>query len=489
LINNNGDIVKTLQSLFLGFDELTITWYTAIVSMVALKVLGTIFSTSLATGIGIIIGVFAAIIMLILNWDEFVSWLTHSLSNEQVEELEKSIEGSLEDTLGLIGKLNDMRPEGYAAQARNYRNMYGKMLRRAYFAQYNTDSGEYLNLSKYAFDFYKANRDIGMSVPRVTCAVKLFWFIANDFDNTYYPHGQNNAYAWISLDTISRNNWELNEFLDGMTKEKAESTVINYNIYSNPNLDAHEQWQSDLERISNFLSNSIDKFQDAMSRLKFLNLFPNPTVYSREYGAIIVDYEPRSGLNSLDLNIWSSSGSFKYAYDGLWHDSWSFSRNVSPDANGYLRSTVLIVEPRDYEIKVLNPNIPIKGASGTLTVYNGKCTNHYVEVEKEFSFTLNNTYDGHVYAQFYKDGIVSESREFNSQDSSIISVQPGVQTYESLISWDTDGNLSNGYEVTKSLYWNSDKLSEYGTAYSKGFWLEVRIGDPFTTESVEEIWT
>jgi hypothetical protein len=382
-----------------------------------------------------------------------------------------------------------MKAEGYAAQAKNYFNLHGEILKRGYFAQHETDSEKYMNLSKYALDFYKANRDIGKSAPRVRCAAKLFWFVANDFDNTYYPHGGNTGKATISVDYVNRTNPELSQILNGMTREKAESAVINYYIDSNPNLDAYEQWQKDLDGIGDFLSDSIDMFQGAMSRLKFLNLFPDPAAYSRDYGAIIVDYEPYSGLNSLDLNIWSLSDPFRYAYNGEWYYDWSFAEKVTSDSNGDLRSTVLIMEPGRYSVETLYPNTPVKSASATATVQKGKCTNIYVETEKDFSFMLNNTYNGHVRVELYNDGAFSESREFGSAGISSLSVQPGTQAYESVIKWDTDGNVSNGYEVTEYHFWSSDTLSEYGTAYSNGFSLEVRIGDPFAADSVKDVWT
>jgi hypothetical protein len=489
LINNDGDILKTLESLFLGFDEVTISWYTAIITAVALKVVGPALSGAIATGVGVLVMVLVVIIMLILNWDEFAAWITNSLSYDQRDELKKSIKSSLGDTLDLIGKLNDMKPEGYTAQAKSHHNMYGEMLKRAYFAQHESESGKYLNLSNYAFDFYKANRDVGQNVPRIKCAVKLFWFISADFDDTYYPHGNNDAYAWISIDTIGRTNWELSDILDDMTSEKAEATVIDYCIYSYPNLDAYEAWQSDLNLISDFLSDSVDRFQGAMSRLKFLNLFPDPTAYSRDYGALIVDYESRTGLNSLDLRISSSSGYFRYAHDEAWHEGWAFTKHITPDSNDDIHSTVLIVKPGDYEIRALNPNTPISGGTETLTILNGQCTNHYIGVKKAFSFTLNNTYNGSVHVQFYRDGVATESREFSSPGNSSVAVQPGTETFESVVRWDTDGNASNGYEVVKSHYWDSERVTLNGIANFKFFSLAVEIGDPFATDNVKDVWT
>ncbi len=311
----------------------------------------------------------------------------------------------------------------------------------------------------------------------------------NDFDNTYYPHGGNTANAFISLNSVNMSNLELGEVLGGMTREKAESTVVGYDITSNPNLDAHGQWQDDLDRISDFLSSGIDRFQGAMSRLKYLNLFPNPAEYSREYGAVVVDYEPYSGLNSLDLSVRSPSGPFRYAYNGEWHYDWSFTGKIAPDSNGNLRSTVLILEDGLYSIDISNPNTPAKGVSATVNVQKGKCANHYVETEKDFSFLLNNTYNGSVRVEFYRDGVLSESREFASQGLSSVSVQPGTQAYESAVKWDTDGNVSNGYERLETHFWSSGTLSEYGTAYANGFSLEVRIDSPSATESVKDVWT
>jgi len=308
LIKNCGDILKTLESLFLGFDELTVTWYCAIISMVALKAVGTIFSTAAATGVGIIIGVVAVIIILILNWDEFMAWLTHSLSAKQIKELQKGVKGSLQDTLNLTARLNDMRPSSHVVQTRYYYNLYGEMLRRSYFARDEAESSKFQNLSNYAFDFYKAYRDMCVNAVRTTSAAKLIWFIANDFDNTYYYHGRNTATAVLTVNNEVQYNPDIYFLLSGIGRDEAEELTLEYFLTDYPNQDAYNQWQSDLESVSDFLSESIERFQNAMGRLKFLNVFPDPVNYTREYGAIIIEYENWAGLYQIDLSIQKKGG-------------------------------------------------------------------------------------------------------------------------------------------------------------------------------------
>lgn len=489
LIKNNGDILKTLESLFLGFDELTITWYSTIVSMVALKGISAIFSSAVATGIGIIIGVVAAIILIILSWDEFMAWITHSLSHKQVKELEDSIESSLLDTLSLAGKLNDMKSLSHASQAQSYYNLYSEMLRRSYFAKDEAESKKFLNLSKYAFDFYKAYRGVDASTVQARSALNLFWYIANDFDNTYYPHGGNTATASILINSNAKCNPELYEFLSSITEEEVKTTDVQYIIHSYPNLDAHKEWQGDLDNVSKFLSSSIEKFQSSMSSLKFLSVFPDPTEYSRDFGAIIIDYESRSGLSSLDMKVSSTTGKFLYAHNGAWYVGDSFYKHVMADKEGNLSSTVLIVKPGSYSIGVSNADIDIKSSSAIVDVTSGRSANFYVEVDKAFSYTLNSTYDGYVIVRIYRNGICEYEHQFSSANTKILSVPTKTQEYRLEISWDTDGNITNGTEVFKSHIWYESKLSEYATAYSKGFSLEVRIGDPKDSNYVEDLWT
>jgi hypothetical protein len=477
LAKNNWDFVKTLESLFLGFDELTITWYSTIITSIAMT-LGKVLVTAAASYVGIIVAGIAFLIMIILSWDEISAWITNSLSNNSVTALEKSIGGSLQDTLNLTGKLNDMNPQSYAAQARNYYSLSGDMLRRSYFVQSEVEARMLQNLSDYSFDFYKAYRDASHFAVQTGSAVKLFWFTANDFDNQNYPHGRNNADANITVDYIGMINWDFADYLSEVTASEAEIAVVEYNITDYPHNDAFDAWKGNLDNVSRFLSASIDGFQDAMSRIKYLNVFPDSCKYERGYGALTIEAEGQSGLQTFRIRVTSAAGKFRYAYNGEWISGNSFESDVTADAHGNIQSTVFLVEPGTYTVKVLQSNVPLRNDSGTFTVTSGSAESFLVRPQKKFQYTLNSTSHGYVVVRTYENSEGPETHVFSSPGKKSITVPPNVFHYRAEVLWDTDGNVTNGTEENLDIYWNLGNLGMYQVLYHLGISIEVKIEEP-----------
>jgi len=290
-----------------------------------------IFAIGVATGVGLIVLAAVLVIWAIMNWDSITNWVSGSVGDEEVDDVEDEVESILRSTMELRARMNSVDVLNEVAEARSERGV-GLALMHLRTLSGNRALVEALGRADLAhLDGGSAQGRRARAVHEVRYWIDVLWREVDDLrDEDRKSSGGEDSEgfrdykgSWgsedhdfdgdikISVDggtkvTLDQASGGIDAFLGELSEDDLETTQVHLDIAGKVYGDGLKDWLKAIGAIGGELSEATSALARASRESAFVSSFASESDYARERG--LVQVQVPETVDWARMEIWSEGG-------------------------------------------------------------------------------------------------------------------------------------------------------------------------------------
>lgn len=290
-----------------------------------------ILAIGVATGVGLIVLAAVLVVWAIMNWDSITNWVSGTVGDEEVDDVEDEVGSILRSTMELRARLNSVDVLSEVAEARSERGV-GLALMHLRTLSGNHALVEALGRADLAhLDGGSAQGRRARAVHEVRYWIDVLWREVDDLrDEDRRRSGGEDSEgfrdykgSWgskdhdfdadikISMDggarvALDQASGGIEAFLEGLTEDDLGNTQVHLSIAGSVYGDGLKDWLKAIGAIGGELSEATSALARASRGSAFVSSFASESDYARERG--LVQVQLPETVDRARMEIWSEGG-------------------------------------------------------------------------------------------------------------------------------------------------------------------------------------